>query len=359
MSKGKHGASLYYATDKNLFDALNQSKVDAETVQNIFTRRNIVTSKKTPRSDLSLYFSRLSHDYLDHKDLSIRLGITSRRERITSIDLDLIPESEVVDIAIQQLTESLRKEGDLVHVSSNGKSISLNVKFTEIDYKRSEFSQVQHRDGQIELVKVGNEYVVRSTQSEYVNRARDLLIKYMEEGTGKSIGRSVVSLFDITSPKTRSQFFFDLMTTFPNYVRRDVTEVYVFKARPNDDSDNPLMPDESESHVERVFLRGNELTQSSLLTDLIQGKDYYISKVSWIAVETLGKGYGYEIEAMFHDPKECTGFSYLLKGVFPLEESGKLVKRRRPPELHEIEAISRDVENHARGLIKEIRANSL
>lgn len=359
MSKVKHGSSLYYATDKNLFDALNQSKVDAETVQKIFTRRNIVTSKKTPRSELSLYFSRLNHDYLDHKDLSIRLGITSRRERITSVDLDLVPDSEVVDIAIQRLSESLRKEGDLVHVSSNGKSISLNVKFTEIDYKRSEFSQVQHRDGQIELVKVGNEYVIRSTQSDYVNRVRDLLIKNIEECAGKPIGRSVVSLFDITSPKVRSKFFFDLMTTFPGYIRRDVMEAYVFKAKPNDYSENPLMSDESESHVERVFLRGNELTQSSLLTDLIQAKEYYISKVSWIAVETLGKGYGYEIEAMFHDPKECTGFSYLLKGVFPLEEGGKLVKKRRPPDLPEIEAISRDIENHARALIKKIRANSL
>lgn len=359
MSKGKHGASLYYATDKNLFDALNQSKVDAETIQNIFTRRNIVTSKKTPRFELSLYFSRLSHDYLDHKDLSIRLGITSRRERITSVDLDHIPENDVVDTAVERLSESLRKEGDLVHVTSNGSSLSLNIKFTEIDYKRSEFSQVQHRDGQIELVKVGNEYVIRSTQSDYVNRVRDLFIKNLEEGIGRSIGRSVVSLFDIPSPKNRSKFFFDLMTTFPGYVRRDVTEVYVFKPKPIDDSDNPLMPDESESHVERVFLRGNELTQSSLLTDLIQGKDYYISKVSWIAVETLGRGYGYEIEAMFHDPKECTGFSYLLKGVFPLEEGGKLMKKRRPPELSEIETISRDIENHARTLMKQIRATSL
>jgi hypothetical protein len=46
--KRKHGPSLYYATDKNVFDALNQHKVDMPTVLKLFERRNIVVSSKTP-----------------------------------------------------------------------------------------------------------------------------------------------------------------------------------------------------------------------------------------------------------------------------------------------------------------------
>jgi hypothetical protein len=76
--KVKTGPSLYYATDKNILDALSQSKVDADTIQTMFHRRNIVCSKQSPRKELALYFSRLVHDSLDHADLSRRLGIAAR-----------------------------------------------------------------------------------------------------------------------------------------------------------------------------------------------------------------------------------------------------------------------------------------
>ena len=90
MKKPKQGPSLYYASDKNIYDAVNQSKVDNDTVQKLFERRNIVCSKKTPRSDLAEYFSQLTHDYLDHQDIANRLGIAKRRERLTSVDLSVV-----------------------------------------------------------------------------------------------------------------------------------------------------------------------------------------------------------------------------------------------------------------------------
>lgn len=39
MKKRAHGPSLYYASDKNVFDALNQHKVDTPTVVKLFQRR--------------------------------------------------------------------------------------------------------------------------------------------------------------------------------------------------------------------------------------------------------------------------------------------------------------------------------
>ena len=75
MKKRIRGSSFYYATDKNIFDALNEHKVDTPNVVHLFQRRNIVVSKKTVREDLAKYFSRLTHDYYDHKDIAARLGI--------------------------------------------------------------------------------------------------------------------------------------------------------------------------------------------------------------------------------------------------------------------------------------------
>ena len=87
MTKRAHGPSLYYASDKNIFDALNQHKVDIPTIMGLFERRNIIISPKTPRDELAKYFARQIHDYHDHRDIAARLGIAPRRERITSMDV--------------------------------------------------------------------------------------------------------------------------------------------------------------------------------------------------------------------------------------------------------------------------------
>ena len=71
MKKHLHGPSRYFATDKNIFDALNQHKVDIPTIMELFGRRNIIVGKKTPREALANYFARLPHDYYDHKDISV------------------------------------------------------------------------------------------------------------------------------------------------------------------------------------------------------------------------------------------------------------------------------------------------
>lgn len=353
MKKPKQGPSLYYASDKNIFDAVNQSKVDNDTVQNLFERRNIVCSKKTPRSDLANYFSQLTHDYLDHQDISNRLGIAKRRERLTSIDLSGVLEKDQISCAVENLVKLLSVDGDTVQVSKNGASTYLTVQYSEIDYKRSEFSQVQHRDGQLELTKEGDGYVLRSTQSEYMNEVRDELISQLQAQAKTPLHQSTVSLLNITSPSVRSKFFYDLIVELPGYVRRDVTDVFVYKAKPEGLSDADDESDE-DGHIERVLMRGSGVSQSKLLNSLVGEGKYHISKVGWIATEKMGKGFGYEIEAMFNDPKDCTGFSYLLRGVYILEENGRLSRKRRSPTPSEVEIISRAVESKARELMKRI-----
>jgi hypothetical protein len=356
MKKPEHRTSLYYASDKSIFDALNQSKVDSETIQKLFGRRNTVCSKRTPRTDLSRYFSRLTHDQIDHQDIALRLGVVTRRERVTSVDLQAEISKDQITCVIEKLAGTLKVDGDTVQISKNGSAISLIVQYTEIDYRRSEFSQVQRRDGKIELEKDGEKYVLRSTQSEYMNGVSEELLKYLQEESSEKIMRSIVSLFAFQTPSVRSKFFYDLMNELPGYVRRDVTDVFVYKAkkessRNEDDSEDAI---DGESHIERVLMRGNGVAQSKLLNDLLNESKYHISKVGWIATETMGKGYGYDIEAMFNDPKDCTGFSYLLRGVYMLEDNGKLSKKRRTPSQSEVDVISKAIEGKARELMKRI-----
>lgn len=362
MKKPRQGPSLYYASDKNILDALNQSKVDNDTVQEIFVRRNIVCSKKTPREDLARFFSRLIHDSVDHDSLSRRLGILARRERVTSIQL--VGKISVDDLsrALQVVKTDLEADGDSVAISGTVNPV-LNIQYTTIDYKRSEFSQLQHKDGDLEFVAEKDGYTIRSTQNEYINKVRDALIIELQRTLPEKIDKINVQLSTVTSPAARSKFFYDLMMDLPGYVRRDVTDVYVYKPRPARQSDSPNDDDDDDaiaaddSHVERILMRGNGVSQSKILTDL-QSEKYYICRVGWLATEKLGLGFVFDIEAMFQDAVDCRDFSYLVRGVYEVDDDGKLLKKRRPATKAEIGAVSRVIEQKAKELMNAAIAAS-
>ncbi|WP_220805941.1 hypothetical protein [Achromobacter sp. UMC71] len=359
MKKRAYGPSLYYASDKNVFDALNQHKVDAPTVSRLFQRRNVVVSKKTPREDLAKYFSTLTHDYYDHKEIAARLGVAARRERTTSMDVSGIDDVEDLQAVVEQLKKEMEASGDTVRVTRDGDNLNIGVQYSQIDYKRNEFSQVQVRDGTVEFVKSATGYVVRNTQNDYLNGVRETLLAKVEKVVPAPLTKVTVSLFDIPSPKLRSKFFHELASSLPGFVRRDVTDVYVFKAKPeSEEDDGEDTADSSETHVERVFLRGNGVSRSEILNGLLDEEDYYIIKMGWTATEILGDGNVYDVEAGFSDFRDCTGFSFILSGVFPVED-GRTSTRRRSPHKHEIHAFSRVIESKARDLVTALHADFL
>ncbi|WP_299162078.1 hypothetical protein [Accumulibacter sp.] len=359
MRRRLHGPSLYYASDKNVFDALNQHKVDIPTIMKLFERRNIVVSKKTPRENLAAYFSRQIHDYQDHKDIAARLGITTKRERITSMDVNGTVTKDHLDVAVRQLKEELEENGEVVQIHNEDGRVSLTVQYSTVDYKVSEFAQRQERDGTVELLKTDEGYTVRNTQNDFLNDVTQTLIKKLETAADTGLEQVTVSLFGIPSARLRSKFFHELASNLPGYSRSDVTAVYVYKAKPDacvkDDEDEDADDDgiESATHVERVSLRGNGVTRSEILNNLLEKDDYFITKIAWGAREIAGSGHDYDIEAMFANPRDCIEFSFILRGVYPFED-GQLCSRRRTPFKHEIEVISGVVEAKARQLVREL-----
>ena len=95
------------------------------------------------------------------------------------------------------------------------------------------------------------------------------------------------------------------------------------------------------------------MTRSEILNELLDKDDYYITKIAWRAREMMGAGHDHDIEATFADPKDCTGFSFILNGVYPCED-GKVATRRRTPLKQEIDDISRVIESKARELVTQI-----
>jgi len=355
MSKKEHGPSLYYATDKNVFDALNLHKVDNPTVMELFQGRNIIVGKKNSREELARHFSRLTHDYYDHKIIANRLGISPRRERVTSMDVVTEEGFDDIKVSIEEYKKELEDSGEVVHVTRDGDSLSLNIQYSTIDYKKNELSQVQVRDGTIEFVKTDNGFTVRNTENEHLTGARDTLLGKIEKGSEKTLEKIEVSLADITSHKLRSKFFHELMLNLPGYTFKDATSVYVYKAIPEVDEEDDAT--DVDTHIDRIALRGKGVSRSEILNDLLDDEDFYIIKVGWKTKEDLGSGHIYDIEATFTNPKDCVGFSFILNGVFPYED-GKISSKRRSPMKAEITSISHDVEAKSRELVRVLRMES-
>jgi hypothetical protein len=321
IKKPIHGASLYYASDKNIFDALTQHKVNNQTMTELLLRRNTLVSIKTPREELAAYFARQIHDYHDHTSIAARLGVSTRRERITSMDLNGDIHKDVLKNTIAKIKKELEDAGEVVQLSGDGDKTTITVQYTKFDYKVSEFAQRQVKDGTIEFIKTPEGYIVRNTQNEFVDDVRDLLVANLEEESTTPLTKASVSLFDVPSPSLRSKFFHELAFNLPGYQQSDVTAIYVYKPKPDVEAENDgeLVEDEEETHIERVSMRGKGVSRSEILNELLDKDDYYITKISWGAREKFGEGHDFDIEATFSDPKNCTGFSFILTGVYEVE----------------------------------------
>lgn len=358
MKKKLHGPSLYYASDKNLYDALNQHKIDLPTISKLFLRRNTIVSKKTSREDLARSFSMLNHDYYDHQRIGDRLGVATRRERTSATLITGISKknNENISDAAKQLKEELEATGDVVHVSRKENGFRVTVQYSTVDYSKNELSQLQTHDGVIELIEADGGFVVSSTQNDYINNVKEGLINKIQKNTDIVLGETKVSLFSVPDPKLRSKFFDELTKTLPGYKRLDVTDVYVFKSAPDSDLEDDLVEiDTDGTHVERVFLKGKGVTRSELLSDLLNREDYYIVKIRWTAQEIVSIGDKLEIEAVFANPSDCTDFSFILVGVYPVEEGGHSSKKRSPRQM-ESDIVSKVIEKRARELMDSIIA---
>lgn len=343
-----YGPSLYYASDKNILDALNQHKVKNATIAKMFMRRNIIVGKGTKRSDLAQYFSTLHHNYHDHQDIAQSLGVVARKERMTSVEVIGLYERTTLSAAIESVKKSYEEFGDTVHVSWDGDNVSLTIAYSTVDYSRSEFCQRQERDAVIQFVKSDNGYLIRSPHNEYANGVVETFVSKAGEAAETEFETTEISLFDVTDHTKRSKFFWDLSKGLDGYERIDVTGVHLFKPDPSGEDDEP-----AEYHVDKVALRGKKVSLSEFLGDL--GKEeYYIVKLGWQARDKK-EGHVFDLEASFSNHAECTQFSFILKGVFVCND-GDLALTRRTPQICETHRLSEAIELKARSLAAQIRS---
>lgn len=355
----RFGPSLYFASDKVIFDSLNQHQVNIDLVRELFVERGIIVSAQTPKEALAQYFSRLTADYFDHKSIAMKLGSVAKHERITASELSGGVNDNHIMQALQALKNRLEELGDRVDISVEQGRVRALISYEHIDYRKIDLRQVEPRDAVIEFVKEpGGRYILRSTQNKDIAPIVEAVISDLTHATSGKMVRERVNLESITDPQLRTLFFEALIKAIDGYKFLTVTEAYCFKPKGADFTGESAEDDEADEieglpYVERVSLRGEGVNRSFVIRDLYE-KGYFIVKVVWrVQSEKLADDDIFELEAQFSSPENCTGFSYRAKSVV-LVENGKPTAKRRGPKSEEEDRFFRLIEAAAKKSLSDV-----
>lgn len=355
--KKRFGPSLYFASDKVIFDALNHVQVKTEVIRELLLERGVLVSAKTEKYELAKYFSRLTTDFYDQRDIGGKLGRYAKKERVTYIEIEGKRTAPQVIEAINEAAAELAKDeiASLTY-SKSGDKIVAQLEYEDVDYTEVEFRQVQVRDAFIELSSTASGFVVRSTQNRFVENVMERIFLSLAAKQGPEWKPKRISLQGIADPKKRTQFFEFLTKNIEQHDLVTVTEAYCFKPKAgqkiDEESDDPAEL-EDQPFVERVSLKGTGVDRSFVIDGLFE-RGYYVVKTAWrVKPKTSLDADVFELEAQFSSPETCTDFSYQVRTVFICDE-GNITEKKRTPKTDEQDALFRLIEDAAKRAVLQL-----
>ncbi len=319
-----YGPSVYYASDKIIKDALCQKRIPLTEVRRILRRRGIVVSNDTPREELARYFSRMPYDYYDQERISDALGISKQRDRTTFRVLDGAWTLDAIENAAKQLRTQIAELGDRISVSRSNESLIVQLEYSHVDYRRSEFTQVRHEQGRVDVVKRDDKLCLRGTHNFYVNNFVRELLQAAANGDASLTSESV-TLEAVIDPSRRIEFFKLVTEGVEGLHLEEALSVYVYKNMPDssvlDDQDVEEDQDDdgehegetsSDGHIERALLRGRRVQNAGEIKQLYD-RGFYTVRYVWSARDSELNVF--KIDAGFAEPEACKDFSYAILQV--------------------------------------------
>jgi hypothetical protein len=333
--------SIFYASDKALFDVLNQHKITNLALRQMFFSRGIVVSKDAGREELAKYFSRLTHDYIDHVAISKVFESSTRREKTTAVTIDGGVDLQVIEDVVHKLCGDISSYDDIAEMNTVKDGVEIRLKYKQIDYNKNEFRQVVDRVGSIVIEKCDEGWSIRNNLNDYVEDIKNQIIDGIENSIGEDLYVEEISLEHVEDNVIRTKFFTTLIESIDGFYLEDVTDAYAFHLKSVSDSDSSDDEDNEEDvstgiHIKKASLKGEGVLKSDELRSLYS-RGFYINKIVWkVSDGTYGSDL-YELEAQFADPEKCNKFSYLVKGLYRHNgDSGHIKNRNQVSKAEEL-----------------------
>lgn len=354
--------SLYFASDKAIFDALTQRSLTSAELRKVFLSRGIVISNESDKKFLANRFSALFHDYYDYRNLSLLVGGRDSREKTTNVVVTTAVTKDQLTDALTSVKEWLvDNQYEQAEVAIHGDQLKLTVKYQKLDLSQAEFRQVVEKTAEVIIEKQGNGWKITGPMNDKFKDITDQLYSQIEIVTDKDVATRTISLEAIPDAGIRTNFLRSLIRNLKDMEVVDVVDVSTFNPKDRDDDDLDLSDEalviedavefdsedeceegegsdpetelarpqpEAKVHkiirIDKASLKGKGVLESKQLMEL-EGHGFYLWKIRWTAREKLVGAEIVQFEAQFGNQAKYCDFSYIVKGVYNYN-NGKYAK---------------------------------
>lgn len=354
--------SLYFASDKAIYDALTQRSLTSAELRKVFLSRGIVISNESDKKFLANRFSALFHDYYDYRNLSLLVGGRASREKTTNVVVTTAVTKDQLTDALTSVKEWLvDDQHEQAEVAVHGDQLKLTVKYQKLDLSQAEFRQVVEKTAEVILEKQGSGWKITGPMNDKFKDITDKLYSQIEIVTDQDVATRTISLEAIPDAGIRTNFLRSLIRNLKDMEVVDVVDVSTFNPKDQEDDDLDLSDDalviedsievESEDEgeegeegdpeaelakpqpearihkiirIDKASLKGKGILESKQLLEL-EGHGFYLWKIRWKARERLVGSELVLFEAQFGNQAKYCDFSYIVKGVYNYN-NGKYAK---------------------------------
>lgn len=351
--------SLYFASDKAIYDALTQRSLTSAELRKVFLSRGIVISNESDKKFLANRFSALFHDYYDYRNLSLLVGGRDSREKTTNVVVTTAVTKDQLTDALTSVKEWLvDDQHEQAEVAVHGDQLKLTVKYQKLDLSQAEFRQVVEKTAEVILEKQGSGWKITGPMNDKFKDITDQLYSQIEIVTDQDVATRTISLEAILDASIRTNFLRSLIRNLKDMEVVDVVDVSTFNPKDQEDDDLDLSDDalviedsievESEDEgedgdpeaelarpqpearihkiirIDKASLKGKGVLESKQLLEL-EGHGFYMWKIRWKAREKLVGSELVLFEAQFGNQAKYCDFSYIVKGVYNYN-NGKYAK---------------------------------
>jgi len=351
--------SLYFASDKAIYDALTQRSLTSAELRKVFLSRGIVISNESDKKFLANRFSALFHDYYDYRNLSLLVGGRDSREKTTNVVVTTPVTKDQLTDALTSVKEWLvDDQHEQAEVAVHGDQLKLTVKYQKLDLSQAEFRQVVEKTAEVILEKQGSGWKITGPMNDKFKDITDQLYSQIEIVTDQDVATRTISLEAIPDAGIRTNFLRSLIRNLKDMEVVDVVDVSMFNPKDQEDDDLDLSDDalviedsievESEDEgedgdpeaelarpqpearihkiirIDKASLKGKGVLESKQLLEL-EGHGFYMWKIRWKAREKLVGSELVLFEAQFGNQAKYCDFSYIVKGVYNYN-NGKYAK---------------------------------
>lgn len=351
--------SLYFASDKAIYDALTQRSLTSAELRKVFLSRGIVISNESDKKFLANRFSALFHDYYDYRNLSLLVGGRDSREKTTNVVVTTAVTKDQLTEALISVKEWLEDDQhEQAELAVHGDHLKLTVKYQKLDLSQAEFRQVVEKTAEVILEKQGSGWKITGPMNDKFKDITDQLYSQIEIVTDQDVATRTISLEAIPDAGTRTNFLRSLIRNIKGMEVVDVVDVSTFNPKDQEDDDLDLSDDalviedsiEVESgdegeeadpeaelaksqpgarvhkiiRIDKASLKGKGVLESKQLLEL-EGHGFYLWKIRWKAREKLVGAELVLFEAQFGNQAKYCDFSYIVKGVYNYN-NGKYAK---------------------------------